>query len=152
MVASIGGCSIVQPFKCWLSSPYTHQDLHAWSPSPQDFPSFLSRESQDLCCAQPYSLRGEDEEVAYFLEATRVLYFPLQSYFKPVCFSMVTKGLAGIELGYTGHSTRGASTSAADAAGLSVELILEAADWASAQTFERFYHREQSSGFFPRQC
>ena len=58
--------------------------------------------------------------------------------------------LAGIELGYTGHSTRGASTSAAAAAGLSVELILEAADWASAQTFERFYHREHSSGSFSR--
>ena len=58
--------------------------------------------------------------------------------------------LAGIELGYSGHSTRGASTSAAAAAGLSVELILEAADWASAQTFERFYHKEQSSGAFAR--
>ena len=32
--------------------------------------------------------------------------------------------LAGIELGYTGHSTRGASTSAAAAAGLFVALIL----------------------------
>ena len=40
--------------------------------------------------------------------------------------------MAGIELGYSGHSTRGASTSAAAAGGLSVDLILEAADWASA--------------------
>ena len=44
--------------------------------------------------------------------------------------------MAGIELTYTGHSTRGASTSAAAAAGLSADLILEAADWASVQTFE----------------
>ena len=49
--------------------------------------------------------------------------------------------MAGIELNYTGHSTRGASTSAAAAAGLSADLILEAVDWASVQTFERFYHR-----------
>ena len=58
--------------------------------------------------------------------------------------------MAGIELGYSGHSTRGASTSAAAAGGLSVDLILEAADWASAQTFERFYHREASRAAFAR--
>jgi len=65
---------------------------------------------------------------------------------------MVIKGLmlAGIGLGYTGHSTRGVSTSAAAAAGLSVELVLEAADWASTQTFKHFYHREESSGSFAR--
>ena len=50
----------------------------------------------------------------------------------------------------TGHSTRGASTSAAAAVGLSADLILEAAGWASVQTFERFYHRESSAGAFAR--
>ena len=68
---------------------------------------------------------------------------------------MVIKGLmAGrnwiTAVGYTGHSTRGASVSAATAAGLSVELILEAVEWASAQTFKPFYHSEQSSGSFAR--
>jgi len=58
--------------------------------------------------------------------------------------------LVGIELNYTGHSIRGASISAAAAAGLSADLILEAADWASVQTFERFYHRESSAGTFAR--
>ena len=58
--------------------------------------------------------------------------------------------MAGIKLGYSGHSTRGASTSAAAAGGLSVDLILEAADWASAQTFERFYHRDASRAAFAR--
>ena len=37
--------------------------------------------------------------------------------------------MAGIELGYTGHLTRGASTSAAATAGL----------WVSMQTFKQFY-------------
>ena len=46
--------------------------------------------------------------------------------------------LAGVHLSYSGHSARGASTSAAAAAGRSVDLILEAADWASTQEFERF--------------
>ena len=58
--------------------------------------------------------------------------------------------MAGIELGYSGHSTRGAFTSAMAAAGLSAELTLETANWASVQTFECFYHREQSSGAFAR--
>jgi len=57
-----------------------------------------------------------------------------------------TLRMAGIELNYTGHSTRGASISAA----LSADLILEAADWASVQTFEQFYHRESSAGAFTR--
>ena len=57
--------------------------------------------------------------------------------------------MAGIELNYTGYATRGASTSAAAAAGLSADLILEAADWA-VQTFERFYHRESSASAFAR--
>ena len=46
--------------------------------------------------------------------------------------------MARIDLSFSGHSTRGASTSAASAAGMSVEVILESADWASAGTFERF--------------
>ena len=58
--------------------------------------------------------------------------------------------MAGIELNSTGHSIRGASSSAAAAAGLSGDLILEAAGWASVQTFEWFYHRELFAGAFPR--
>ena len=58
--------------------------------------------------------------------------------------------MAGIELSYTGHSTRGASTSAATAAGLSADVNLDAADWASVQNFEWFYHRESSAGAFTR--
>ena len=52
--------------------------------------------------------------------------------------------LAGIPLHYTGHSTRGASTSAAAEAGLPVADIMEAADWALSRTFEQFYHRDRS--------
>ena len=57
---------------------------------------------------------------------------------------------AGVPLHYTGHSTRGASTLAAANAGLSVAEIMEAADWASSRTFERFYHRETSQDTFSR--
>ena len=50
-------------------------------------------------------------------------------------------GLAGVKPDYTGHSTRSASTSAAAASGIPLEIVLQAADWASAEAFHRFYHR-----------
>ena len=49
--------------------------------------------------------------------------------------------LAGIPLEFTGHSNRSASTSAAAAAGLSLDLIVEAGDWSSARVFEKHYHK-----------
>ena len=57
--------------------------------------------------------------------------------------------LAGIDLAFTSHSTRSAATSAAAEAGLPIEHILEAADWASAKTFEKYYHKptEDKSDF-----
>ena len=47
--------------------------------------------------------------------------------------------LAGIPLEFTGHSTRSVSTSAA--AGLSLDLIVEAGDWSSTRVFEKHYHK-----------
>ena len=53
---------------------------------------------------------------------------------------------AGIDTSIFGaHSTRGAASSAAADAGLSISEILEAADWSSATTFERFYYRPQQA-------
>ena len=49
---------------------------------------------------------------------------------------------AGVEIGYTGHSTRAASTSEAVNSGVPIEIVLEAADWSSAQTFEKHYHKQ----------
>ena len=42
---------------------------------------------------------------------------------------------------FTAHSTRGAAPSKASAAGISIPDILKMADWSSASTFTRFYHR-----------
>jgi hypothetical protein len=55
---------------------------------------------------------------------------------------------AGIDMGFTGHSTQGASTSAAAKAGLSLDIIIAAANWASAKTFEQFYHKPTRQGAF----
>ena len=52
---------------------------------------------------------------------------------------------AGIDTSiFTGHSTRGASSSKAASSGVTVSDILQAADWSSEGTFQRFYHRQPS--------
>ena len=58
--------------------------------------------------------------------------------------------LAGIDNCFTGHSTRSAATSSAAEAGLSLETILEAADWSSVRTFERFCRKPPVKGDFAR--
>ena len=57
-------------------------------------------------------------------------------------------GRVGINSTFTAHSTRSASTSAAAEAGLSLDIILEAADWASAGTFRTFYQRPSPRTLF----
>ena len=42
---------------------------------------------------------------------------------------------------FTAHSTRGAATSKASAAGISIPDIHKRADWSSASMFKKFYHR-----------
>ena len=42
---------------------------------------------------------------------------------------------------YSAHSTRGARTSAAVAAGIPIDSVLKNANWVSATTFNRFYYR-----------
>jgi integrase len=60
-----------------------------------------------------------------------------------------TLKLSGIDTSiFTAHSTRGAATSKASTAGISIPDILKTADWSSATTFRRFYHRPISSSAF----
>ena len=51
-------------------------------------------------------------------------------------------GLAGVDPTYKAHSTRASSPSAAVEQGLPIDEVLRAADWASARTFERHYHKQ----------
>ena len=46
---------------------------------------------------------------------------------------------------YSAHSTKGASTSAAVAAGIPIDSVLKKANWASVTTFNRFYNRPLTS-------
>ena len=50
--------------------------------------------------------------------------------------------LAGIDVSiFSGHSVRGASTSAAAGSGVTMTDIMQAADWSSESVFRRFYYR-----------
>ena len=49
---------------------------------------------------------------------------------------------------FKAHSVCSASTSAAADAGISISEILEAADWSSASTFEKFYYQPVKSSKF----
>ena len=51
--------------------------------------------------------------------------------------------LPGIDISkFSAHSFRGASTSKALGAGVSLKDILETANWASAKTFYKFYFKD----------
>ena len=45
---------------------------------------------------------------------------------------------------FGGHSVRSASTSTAKKAGLSIDIILDMADWTSPSTFNLFYYKPTS--------
>ena len=74
--------------------------------------------------------------------------------YHPVVSSTVARWLktvlkeAGIDTScIKAHSTRGASTSAAAAAGVTTQDIMKTADWSSATTFANFYNRSTQSEF-----
>ena len=67
---------------------------------------------------------------------------------KPVSLDTVSRYLktvlhaAGVDVKYTPHSTRSASTSAALARGTSIDDIMKCAGWSQQSTFLKFYKRE----------
>ena len=53
---------------------------------------------------------------------------------------------AGVDTSiYSAHSTRGASASKAVANGVSIDSVLQTANWSRESTFTRFYHRNVAS-------
>ena len=62
-----------------------------------------------------------------------------------------TLRLAGIDVSiFSGHSVRGASTSAAAGAGVTMTDILQAADWSTESVFRRFYYRPSHDATYGR--
>ncbi|KAI8488042.1 hypothetical protein Bbelb_341600 [Branchiostoma belcheri] len=58
-------------------------------------------------------------------------------------------GTVGVDTAtFSAHSTRGASTSAATAAGVSLHSIMNAADWSRESTFLKYYRRDNNQHTF----
>ena len=56
---------------------------------------------------------------------------------------------AGVDTSiFKAHSVRGAATSAALAKGVSIQDILDTADWSTDSTFRRFYYRPSKENTF----
>jgi arginine repressor len=76
------------------------------------------------------------------------LFLALKRPHKPITSATVSRWLkevirlAGVkEEIFKGHSVRGASTSAAKRAGLSIDTIMSMADWTNSATFNKFYYK-----------
>ena len=139
--------------------PHIRQDFQAWSPAPgsYNFSAVFFSENPKICVVRTlaaYVLNVPCVERTRDLRKSSQLLVFLIAPHKAISSQSVSRWLtralrmAGIELVYSGHLTRAASTSAAAAGGLSVDLILEAADWASAQTFGCFHVREALQAAF----
>ena len=61
-----------------------------------------------------------------------------RTYFCPLKEVIRQSGMKNI---FGGHSVRSASTSTAKKAGLSIDIILDMADWTSPSTFNLFYYK-----------
>ena len=58
-------------------------------------------------------------------------------------------GAAGIDISvFKAHSVRGVSTSAAANRGVTTDEILDAADWSTESSFQRFYYKPIHNAVF----
>lgn len=85
------------------------------------------------------------------------LLLSFQKPFKPVSKDTISHWIryvlkeAGIDTSkFTAHSSRAASTSSADKAGVPIEAILASAGWSTCETFSKFYHKENQTN--PGNC
>lgn len=125
-----------------------------------------TQRSGSLPCFSIKSLPADTAAEAYcpvvtlrsYLEATRsnrssaesrqFLFISVVRPFRKVVGSTVGRWMkdvlrdAGIDTGFTAHSTRGAGASRAAAQGIPVMSILRLASWAAESTFTTFYRRE----------
>ena len=117
------------------------------------YPSF--QESPKQCSIQAlreYEARSQEMRQA---GATNPLFISVQKPYTPVkpCSigKWIKRVMADSRVGtsmFSAHSTRGAATSKAKAAGVSTADILRAANWSSEATFCHFYHRSISLSRF----
>ena len=99
-------------------------------------------------CVKAYAARTKEarRKVSSGLEPSQ-LFLGITKPYKPVQSCTIarwvktTLGRAGIGPGFTSHSTRSAATSKAIESGATLSEVLNQADWSSASTFRKYYHR-----------
>ena len=118
------------------------------------FPSFPHNNT--LCPVE--TLRCYERATASLRpEDTSKLFVAIVKPHKPVASCTIarwlreTLKLAGVDVSiFAGHSTRGASTSAAAGAGVTTADIMKAADWSTESVFRRHYYRSSHDASFGR--
>ena len=144
-IAALDCGSVIKKTDCWEFVLTSH--VKNSRPNHPNRRLYLSRyvNNPSICvlrCLEHYTLRtaSHRQYQQLFLSYIRP--------FKPVGSQTIARwicsvlGLAGVDSAYTAHSTRSSSTSAAVEHGLPIEEVLKAADWASARTFEKHYHKQ----------
>jgi hypothetical protein len=107
-------------------------------------------------CLKPYEIRTAHLR-PQSPEQTNTLFLTLVKLHKPVQAATLAHWirdflcLAGVDSNiFKAHSTRGAASSAAARAGLSVEDISKMANWTNDNTFRRFYYKPVHNPTFGR--
>ena len=110
------------------------------------YPKFSEKLLCPVACLSTYLDRTkkwrEDET-----DIHQTLFLSFKKPHKPVTSATLSRWLkelirqSGIKDIFGGHSVRSASTSTAKNAGLSIEMILDMADWTNPSTFNLFYYK-----------
>lgn len=109
------------------------------------YPKFIDRSLCPVACLKVYLERTKNWR--HKNDDKPLLFLSFKKPHKPVSPATLSRWLkeiirqSGIESIFKGHSVRGASTSAAKAAGLSIDTIISMADWTNKSTFNKFYYR-----------
>ena len=119
-------------------------------PALQDMPKLCP-----VSCLQEYLRRTQIHRPKD--SDSQPLFLSMQKPFTPVSSTSIGRWLkdvlqeAGVDTNiFKPHSTRSASTSTAKRCGVSIQDILNAADWSRETTFNRFYYRQTHSSSFGR--
>ena len=116
------------------------------------FPMF--KENTNICPASVLELYNQ-RTAQHRVEESKEFFITSVKTHRPATSATIARWIktalskAGVDTTiFKAHSVRGAATSAAAEAGVSIPEILEAADWSNRSTFERFYYRPQSKTCF----
>ena len=111
------------------------------------YPKFAEPMLCPVACLSTYLDRTKSWRKGATDNQQQRLFLSFKKPYKPVTSSTLSRWLkavirqSGIKYLFGGHSVRSASTSMARQAGVSIDMILNMADWTSQSTFNRFYYK-----------